>query len=159
IDLALETYYPLVYVEFFSGTRRFNGRLFGKKIEDFCGAEVLRRILGGSEITKSEFEGRYYNRALKAKNIFEQEFKKAFKEVDCIILPMVPKLPHKIGEKISVEEMYQYDVLTIPSNLAGNCSMSVPAGKIDDVPTGLQVICDKFQEQKMFEVASAIERL
>lgn len=159
IDLAIETYYPLVYVEFFSGTRRFNGRLYGCKIEDKAGVEVLRRILGGSEITKAEYSGRYYNGALKAKRIFEKEFKKAFQNIDCIIIPTVPKLPHRIGEKISVEDMYNYDALTIPSNLAGNCSMSIPGGKIDNIPVGLQIICDVFQEQKMFEIASAIEKL
>src|SRR3989338_1865443 len=46
IDLSVQTYYPLVYVEFFSATRRFDGRRYGKKIEESCGEEVLRRILG-----------------------------------------------------------------------------------------------------------------
>ena len=67
LDLAIATYFPIVYVEFFSATRKFDGRRYGKKIEDVCGPEVLRRILGGSEITKAEHEGRYYNQALKMK--------------------------------------------------------------------------------------------
>lgn len=157
IDLAIETYYPLVYVEFFSGTRKFDGRRYGKKIEDFAGAEVLRRILGGSEISKAEYHGRYYHLALKVKKYLEQEFSKAFKEVDAIICPTVPRLPHKIGEKISVEEMYSYDALTIPSNLAGNCALSIPAGRIENIPVGMQIICDKFQEQKMFGIAEKFE--
>src|SRR3989344_3729670 len=158
IDLAIETYYPLVYVEFFSGTRKFDGRRFGKKIEDAAGAEVLRRVLGGSEISKAEYHGRYYHLALKVKKYLEQEFSKAFKDVDCIICPTVPRLPHKIGEEISVEEMYSYDALTIPSNLAGNCAISIPVGRIDNVPVGMQIICDKFQEQKMFGIAKEFER-
>src|SRR3989344_4113105 len=44
IELALETYHPIVWTEFFSATRRFDGRKYGKKIEDAAGAEVLRRI-------------------------------------------------------------------------------------------------------------------
>jgi aspartyl-tRNA(Asn)/glutamyl-tRNA(Gln) amidotransferase subunit A len=178
IELAVETYYPLVYTEFFSGTRKFDGRLYGQKIENSCGPEVLRRILGGSEITKEEFGGRYYNRALKAKKLVEEEFAKAFKEVDCIILPTVPRLPWKIGEKISVEEAYAADILTIPANLAGYCAISVPSGIIDNtenrkfsvpqtsrsqevrgLPVGIQIMCNKFQEQKLFEIATAVERL
>ncbi len=158
IGLAIETYYPLVYVEFFSGTRRFDGRRYGKKIEEYSGPEVLRRILGGSEISKAEYKGRYYNLALKSKALIEKEFSSVFKEVDCVILPTVPRLPHKIGEKISVEEMYSYDALTIPSNLAGNCSMSIPAGTVDKLPVGVQIMCDKFEEQKMFEIASLMEK-
>ncbi|MEK6842623.1 MAG: amidase family protein, partial [Nanoarchaeota archaeon] len=159
LDLVIETYYPLVYVEFFSGTRRFDGRRYGKKIESAAGPEVLRRILGGSEISKAEYHGRYYDKALRIKTLVEKEFEKIFKGVDCLISPTVPKLPHKIGEKISVEEMYNYDALTIPANLAGNCAISIPIGKIDDIPTGMQIICDKFQEEKLLKIARSFEKL
>src|SRR3989344_4882599 len=64
IDLAIQTYHPLVWTEFFSATRRMDGRRFGKKIEDSAGPEVLRRIAGGSEISKAEYEGQYYQKAL-----------------------------------------------------------------------------------------------
>jgi aspartyl-tRNA(Asn)/glutamyl-tRNA(Gln) amidotransferase subunit A len=159
IDLAIETYYLLVYVEFFSATRRFDGRRYGKKIEEVAGPEVLRRILGGSEITKAEYLGRYYHLALKVKKLIEDEFIKNFKKVDCVISPTVPRLPHKIGEKISLKDMYSYDALTIPANLAGNCAISIPSGKINEVPVGMQIICDKFQEQKMLQIARSIEKL
>jgi len=159
LDLAVETYYPLVYVEFFSGTRKFDGRRYGKKIEDFAGPEVLRRILGGSEITKAEYSGRYYNSALKVKKLIEKEFENVFKQVDCVVSPTVPRLPWKIGEKISIEEAYASDVLTIPSNLAGNCAISIPAGKLEGIPVGMQIICDKFQEQKLLQIARAVEEV
>ena len=159
VDLALATYYPLVYVEFFSGTRRFDGRRYGFKIEDVAGPEVLRRILGGSEISKAEYHGRYYSLSLKAKRLIEKEFEKSFQNVDCIISPTVPRLPHKIGEKISVKDMYGYDVLTVPSNLAGNCAITIPAGKINEIPVGIQITCDKFQEKKLFQIARGFEKL
>ncbi len=159
LELAVETYYPLVYVEFFSGTRKFDGRRYGKKIENSAGPEVLRRILGGSEISRAEYHGRYYHLALKVKRLIEEEFTKAFKKVDCIISSTVPRLPHRIGESISVEDMYNYDILTIPSNLAGNCAISIPAGKIDNIPVGMQIICDKFKELKMLQIARSFEKL
>lgn len=159
IDLAIETYYPLVYVEFFSGTRKFDGRRYGKRIEEAAGEEVLRRILGGSEISKEEYGGRYYHKALKTKRIIEKEFSDVFKKVDCIISATVPKLPHKVGGKISVREMYEYDALTAPSNLAGNCSVSIPAGEISGIPVGMQITCDKFQEQKMLQIARMFEKI
>jgi aspartyl-tRNA(Asn)/glutamyl-tRNA(Gln) amidotransferase subunit A len=159
IDLAIETYYPLAYVEFFSGTRKFDGRKYGKKIEDNSGREVLRRILGGSEISKAEHAGRYYHLALKAKKLISDEFEKAFKTVDCIISPTVPRLPHKIGSKISVEEMYSYDALTNPMNIAGNCAISIPVGKVDNVPVGMQISCDKFKDEKMLQIARSFEKI
>jgi aspartyl-tRNA(Asn)/glutamyl-tRNA(Gln) amidotransferase subunit A len=159
IDLAVSAYYPICYVEFFSATRRFDGRKYGFKIEEACGPEVLRRILGGSEISKAEFKGTYYRKALKVKEIIKKEFDSAFQKVDAIISPTVPKLPHKIGSKISPEEMYSYDAFTIPANLAEICAISVPAGKIDNVPVGIQIMCGQFNEKIMFEVAKSIESL
>tara|TARA_Y100000034_G_scaffold79823_1_gene95805 strand:+ start:16370 stop:17683 length:1314 start_codon:yes stop_codon:yes gene_type:complete len=159
IDLAIETYYLLVFVEFFSATRRFDGRRYGKRIEEVAGSEVLRRILGGSEITKAEYFGRYYHLALKVKKLIGDEFIRTFKKVDCIITPTVPRLPHKIGEKISVKDMYSYDALTIPSNLAGNCAISIPSGELNKIPVGMQIICNKFQEQGMLQIARSIEKL
>ncbi|MDP2628576.1 MAG: Asp-tRNA(Asn)/Glu-tRNA(Gln) amidotransferase subunit GatA [Nanoarchaeota archaeon] len=159
VDLAVATYYPLVYVEFFSGTRKFDGRRFGKRIEEFAGEEVLRRILGGSEISKAEYGGRYYHKSLKAKKLIEKEFEKAFKNVDVIVSPTVPMFPWKIGKKISIEEGYAADALTSPANLAGICAISVPAGEINNIPVGMQIMCDKFQEEKMLEIAKVVEKI
>jgi aspartyl-tRNA(Asn)/glutamyl-tRNA(Gln) amidotransferase subunit A len=159
IDFAIATYFPIVYVEFFSATRKFDGRKYGKRIEEVCGSEVLRRIIGGSEISKAEHAGRYYHLALKARKLIEEEFQKVFKKFDCIICPTVPRLPHKIGEKISIQEMFQYDALTSPINLSGDCAISVPVGNVEKIPIGMQIICNKFEEQKMFQIARSMEKL
>lgn len=159
IDFAVATYFPIVYVEFFSATRRFDGRRYGKKIEEVCGSEVLRRILGGREISKAEHAGRYYHQALKARKLVEEEFKNVFKKFDCIICPTVPRMPHKIGEKISIEEMFQYDALTCPINLSRDCAISLPVGKVGEIPVGMQVICEKSNEQKLFQIARSFEKL
>jgi len=158
IDFAVATYFPIVYVEFFSATRKFDGRKYGKRIEEVCGSEVLRRIIGGSEISKAEHSGRYYYLALKARKLIEEEFKKTFKKFDCIICPTVPRLPHKIGEKISIQEMFQYDALTSPINLSGDCAISIPAGEVNGIPVGMQIICEKQEEEKMFQIARSFEK-
>jgi len=153
IDLGIQTYYPICYVEFFSGTRKFDGRRYGKKIEEVCGREVLRRILGGMEICQSEFSDRYYKKALDAKKIIETEFENAFKKVDCIIIPTVPRLPHKFGEKISFEDMYNYDTLTVLANIAEIPAISVPAGIVKGIPVGLQVMCGRGEDLLVLDVA------
>jgi aspartyl-tRNA(Asn)/glutamyl-tRNA(Gln) amidotransferase subunit A len=160
VALAVQTYYPLVYSEFFSATRRFDGRRYGKKIEESCGEEVLRRILGGSEITKAEFSGAYYRKALEVKEIIKDEFERVFKEVDCVVLPTCPGLPWKIGQgaKMKPEEIYAYDALTIPANLAEICAVSVPCGKISGIPVGLQVMCACGEDGKMLSIAREITK-
>ena len=160
VDLAIQTYYPMVYVEFFSSTRKFDGRKYGFKIEDNCNEEVLRRILGGREISKAEHKGKYYRLALATKDLIKKDFENAFKEVDIIVTPTTPKLPHELNEKITDPKvMYAYDAFTIPSNLAGNCAGVVNAGKIENIPVGLQVIAPAFKESLMLNVLNKFENL
>ena len=163
IDLAVQTYHPLVWTEFFSATRRMDGRRYGRKIEESCGPEVLRRLTGGSEMSKAEFEGQYYQKALQVKEMIKKEFERVLEEVDCLIMPTVPVLPWKFGTKISLEQLYAVDALTIPGNLAEICGVSLPIGFIDDKgvkkPVGLQINCAKGQESKMMSIAREIELL
>ena len=158
IHLAIQTYYPLVYVEFFSGTRKFDGRKYGRKIEDACGEEVLRRILGGREISRAEYSGRYYRKSLAVKKLIEKDFARAFEKVDAIVSPVTPMLPHSIGGLISDPKiMYAYDAYTIPANLAGICAGVVRCGEVDGIPVGLQVMAPAFREDLMFEIMEAVE--
>lgn len=158
VDLAVQAYYPLVYVEFFSGTRKFDGEKYGKPIEEFCGEEVLRRILGGKEISRAEHEGRYYRLALKAKRAITLAIEKAFKEVDFIALPVTPRLPHKIGEKITDPRVeYAYDVFTVPASLSGICGASVPIASIDGCPVGMQLLAKSFNDAELLRAVKAVE--
>lgn len=163
IELAVQAYYPIVYAEFYSGTRKFDGVKYGEKIEETAGEEVLRRIYGGQAITQSEFDGAYYKKALKVKEMIAEEFSKAFENVDCILTPVTPMLPHKIGSDVSVEAMYAYDAFTTPLNLAGVCGGVVNGDNVDfegeKLAVGIQVISDKFCEDKMFTGMSIIETL
>ncbi|MFH0808342.1 MAG: amidase family protein [archaeon] len=153
LNIALETYYIIAYTEFFSATRKFDGRRFGNKIEDSAGPEVVRRIIGGSEITKAEHEGKFYREALKARQYIKNQFAKIFEEIDAIILPTTPKLPHKIGESITTEEMYAYDITTVLASIAGLPAISIPAGKIENKHVGLQIMAPHFQEELLFKLA------
>lgn len=160
VDLAIQTYYPIVYVEFFSGTRKFDGRKYGKKIEDFCGEEVLRRILGGMEISKAEYQGRYYRRALAVRRLIERDFENAFQKADIIISPTTPMLPHTLGGRITDPKvMYAYDAFTIPSSLAGSCAGVVSCGRIDGIPVGLQIMAPAFREDLLLQAMKAVEDL
>jgi aspartyl-tRNA(Asn)/glutamyl-tRNA(Gln) amidotransferase subunit A len=156
LDIAIQTYYVLVYVEFFSATRKYDGRRFGKKIEESAGPEVLRRILGGSEISQAEYAGKYYRESLKAKRYIKEQFEKLFEEVDFLVMPTVPRTAHKVGEQISVEEMYGYDVLTVLANLAGLPAISIPVGEIDKNAVGLQILAPHFHEEIIFDVGSKL---
>ncbi len=157
IDLCLPTYYLINYVEFFSATRKYDGRDYGYRIEEVCGEEVLRRIKIGSHIAQAEFSGKYYKRALQARSVIREEINKMFENVDLIVGPTVPKLPHEIGEKLDPMEMYAYDVLTVIANLAGIPAGSIPAGTVDDIPVGLQLQAKPLDDLKIIKAMSVLE--
>ena len=156
-DLGVQTYYPIVYTEFFSATRRFDGRRYGKKIDEAAGEEVIRRLLGGKEISRAEHAGQYYRKALATKNLIKKDFDSAFKEVDIIITPTTPDLPHKLGAKITPEQAYAMDAFTIPANLAGICAGVVPIGTLNNIPVGMHVIAPAFKEDVLFGFLKAVE--
>lgn len=159
LKIAIPTYYLNNYVEFFSATRKYDGRRYGYKIEDVCGEEVLRRILLGSYISQKEFSGKYYRRALMARSVIRKELEEALSGVDVLAGPTVPKLPHKIGDKEAHDPMlmYAYDIFTVPANLAGTPAGVMPAGKVDGIPTGLQITGKALDDQKVLDVMYAFE--
>lgn len=155
---ALPTYYLTVFVEFFSATRKYDGRRYGYRIEDVCGREVLRRIMLGRYISQKEYSGKYYKKALQFRSLIKRELLNALGEVDVIAGPTVPKLPHRLGEKIEDPlVMYGYDVLTVPTNLAGIPAGVVNVGRVKGVPVGMQIQGKPLEEQKVLNAMHALE--
>ncbi|MGB9936379.1 MAG: Asp-tRNA(Asn)/Glu-tRNA(Gln) amidotransferase subunit GatA [Methanobacterium sp.] len=157
IDLCLPTYYLINYVEFFSTTRKYDGRKYGSRIEEVCGEEVLRRIHTGSYISQKEYSGKYYKKALQARSLIRREITNLLNGVDAIISPTVPKLPHKIGESLDPMDMYAYDVLTVIANLAGIPAGSMKAGEVDGIPVGLQIQGKPLDDAKIIQMMAALE--
>lgn len=157
IDLCLPTYYLINYVEFFSATRKYDGRDYGYRIEDVCGEEVLRRIEIGSYISQKEFSGKFYKKALQARSLIRSEINAMLENVDLIVGPTVPKLPHEIGTELSPLEMYAYDILTVIANLAGIPAASIKAGDVDGIPVGLQIQAKPLDDLKIIKAMSVLE--
>jgi len=157
---AVPTYYLNVYVEFFSATRKYDGRRYGHKIEENCGEEVLRRIMLGSYISQAEWQGKFYRKALQARSVIRSELMSALKDVDVLVGPVVPKPPHKLKEKISDPRVnYAYDVFTVVANLAGVPAGSVPSGKVGGIPNGLHVLGKPLEDQKVLDVMAGFEAI
>ena len=159
LDICLPTYYLINAVEFFSATRKYDGRDYGYRIEEVCGDEVLRRINIGSHISQKEFSGKFYKKALVARSLIRKDINAMLENVDMIVGPTVPKLPHKIGEELTTMEMYAYDVLTVIANLAGIPAGSIKAGEVDNIPVGLQMQAKPLDDLKIIKAMSVFENI
>ena len=95
-----------------------------------------------------------------------------FSSVDlvlCATSPDVPfaaagPIPHEVaGRNLVVELGFERGMgnngaLTIPSNIYGNPAMSVPAGTVDGLPVGLQVLAPHHRESVLLDLALLWER-
>ncbi len=134
--------------------------LYFKTRGECFGEEVKRRIMIGSYALSSGYYDAYYLKAQKVRTLIRQDFEKAFQQVDFILAPTSPFLAFKIGEKTdNALSMYLADIFTVSINLAGLPSLSMPAGRANGLPVGIQIIGDRFQEKGIFKLASFLEQL
>ncbi len=178
LGYAIPLYYTLVPAEVSTNFARFDGIRFGlqddttqypdifeyyKKVRsEGFGDEVKRRILIGTFVLSSAHYEWYYLKAQKAREQLKADFSNIFDQYDAIIMPTAPTLPWKIWEKIDDPlTMYLEDMYTVSANIAGIPAMSVPAGMIEEdgemLPMGIQLMCDKWQEEKLLEMGKWIE--
>ena len=169
---SIGVYYVLTTAEASSNLSRYDGVVYGNRVDskeilemykntrtNSFGDEVKRRIILGTFILSSGYYDSYYNQALKVRRLIKDDFIKAFNDVDIILTPTSPTPAFKIGEKTKDPvNMYLSDIFTVPMSLAGVPALNVPFGYSDDeLPIGLQLSSNHFEENKIFSLAKFIE--
>ncbi|GAA0841734.1 Asp-tRNA(Asn)/Glu-tRNA(Gln) amidotransferase subunit GatA [Marinobacter szutsaonensis] len=172
--LAIAAYYVIAPAEASANLSRFDGVRYGYRCEDpkdlmdmytrtraeGFGAEVKRRILVGTYALSHGYYDAYYLKAQKVRRLIQQDFANAFKEVDVLMSPTSPSPAFVQGEKTNDPvTMYLEDIFTIAINLAGLPAMSVPAGFVDGLPVGLQIIGDYFAEARLLNAAHQFQQV
>ena len=175
-DYALPAYYLIAPSECSSNLARFDGMRYGLRCGDDgtrtaeevmsltreagFGAEVKRRIMLGTYALSAGYYDAYYGQAQKVRTLIIRDFAAAFEKVDVLVSPTTPTTAFRLGERVDDPlSMYLSDLCTIPSNLAGNAALSVPAGLADDdgLPVGLQVMAPALADDRAYRVAAAYE--
>lgn len=178
-SLSIPVYYVLAPAEASSNLSRYDGVRFGHRAAQYddlmdmymksraegFGAEVKRRILIGTYVLSAGYYDAYYLKAQQIRRLIAQDFTDAFKKCDVIMGPAAPSTAFKIGEKTDDPvAMYLQDIYTISTNLAGLPGMSIPAGFVmsedgKDLPVGLQIIGNYFDEARMLNVAHQYQQV
>ena len=172
--LAIPAYYVVAPAECSSNLSRLDGVRYGYRCEnpkdltdhymrsrgEAFGAEVKRRIMVGTYALSAGYYDAYYLKAQKIRRLISEDFKQAFEKVDVIMGPVAPQTAFKIGEKSDDPiSMYLSDIYTIAVNLAGLPGMSLPVGTANNMPVGLQIIANYFDEAKMLNVAHQYQQV
>jgi aspartyl-tRNA(Asn)/glutamyl-tRNA(Gln) amidotransferase subunit A len=171
---AIPAYYVIAPAEASSNLSRFDGVRFGYRCEnplnledlykrsrgEGFGAEVKRRIMIGTYALSAGYYDAYYLKAQKVRRLIKNDFVAAFNEVDVILGPTTPNLAWKLGEKNNDPvAAYLEDIYTITANLAGIPGLSMPAGFVDGLPVGVQLLAPYFQEGRLLNVAHQYQQV
>ena len=166
-EAYVPTYYLIAPAEASSNLSRYDGVRYGyrcdnpKDILDLYkrsrsegfGAEVQRRILIGTYALSAGYYDAYYVKAQKVRRLIQQDFLKAFENVDVIAAPSAPTTAYKIGANLSPTEMYLGDIYTLAVNLAGLPAINAPVGfDKDSLPVGLQLIGNYWSESQLLSI-------
>lgn len=166
LEHALAAYYVIAMGEASSNLARFDGVRYGPgggdgdwntsfaEARSRFGDEVKRRILLGTYALSEGYRGRYYSKAQNARELVKQDFDNALMEADVVASPTMPVTPFRLGEAVDDPmQMYLADANTVPVNLAGLPSISVPCGTSGGLPVGLQLTAGSFEESKLLRIA------
>lgn len=173
-EYALATYYIIACAEASSNLGRFDGIRYGYRTENFSnlrelyrnsrsegfGPEVKRRIILGTYVLSSGYYDAYYKKAQQVRTLVKKEFDKAFEKYDVLLTPTSPTVAFEIGTRSENPlEMYLADICTVSVNIAGLPGISVPCGvNSDNMPIGMQLIGNKFEEEKILNAAYTFEQ-
>ena len=172
-EYGIATYYLLAPAECSANLARFDGIRYGAHLDDAAGdllehyeqvrgrgfgPEVKRRIMLGTFALASGYYDAYYVRAQKVRTLIMRDFAAAFGKVDFLLSPTSPTTAFRLGERVADPySMYLSDVCTIPVSLAGVPAISIPCGLSGGLPVGLQIAGPAFSENRLFDVAHALE--
>ena len=170
---ALAAYYVIAPSEAMANLARYDGVKYGFSVREAgnmwdamektrqygFGPEVKRRIMLGTYALSAGYYEAYYLKAQKVRTLITREFADAFTKCDVLVTPTSPTVPFRIGEKVDDPlQMYLSDVCTLPVNIAGIPGISVPAGFVDGLPVGMQILGKPFSEEMLLRVAFAYEQ-
>ena len=167
-DLGVSTYYVIAPAEASANLSRYDGVRYGYRCDspsdlqdlylrsrtEGFGEEVKRRILIGTFTLSAASYDQYFMKAQQVRRLIAEEYQSVLKDVDVIAGPSAPNTAFVLNDgSKSITDMYMEDVFTIGANLAGLPAISVPAGLVDGLPVGMQLIGSRFGEAQLLNIA------
>ena len=172
LQYALPTYYILVNAEASTNLARFDGLRYGCRSPEATtleevylqsrtagfSKEVKKRIMLGTLVLSSSQCETLYIKALKVRNRIKKEMQVILSQYDFIILPTTMATAFRVNSFVHDPlSMYWSDLYTVLASVAGLPAISLPNG-VDqkELPIGMQIIGNYFQEDKLLAFAHYI---
>lgn len=174
LPLALASYYIIMPAEVSSNLSRYDGQRYGyshpdaKSLEESYnlsrsegfGTEAKRRIMIGAYVLSSGFYEAYYHKAQQLRTKLINEFNAAFEQVGALLGPTTPAPAFDIGSRIDDPlQMYLTDMMTASASLVGIPAISIPAGEVDGLPVGIQLMAPQRKDTELLSLAKKTEEI
>ena len=122
---------------------------------------IKRRFVIGSYVLQRENQERYFNNAKRVRRLIVNIWKDLFKKYDAVILPVGSGPAKYLDDSLNtlnesstiLEEHLQI------GNFGGFPSITIPDGFIDDLPVGLNITSNTYEDEKLINIANYIENL
>jgi aspartyl-tRNA(Asn)/glutamyl-tRNA(Gln) amidotransferase subunit A len=173
IAYGVTTYYIIAPAEASSNLARYDGVRYGPRIEHgkdhidmvsatrgrLFGHEVKLRIMVGTYALSAGYYDAYYHRAQQVRALMSAEFERTFADYDVVLGPTSPCTAFPLGDE-SLDQMALklMDYCTIPANMGGFPSISLPCGFADGLPVGMLLTGPVNGDERLLAAAHAIEQ-
>jgi aspartyl-tRNA(Asn)/glutamyl-tRNA(Gln) amidotransferase subunit A len=174
-DYGLATYYIVAPAEASANLARYDGIRYGPRLgegrdvlADYLatrgqgfGPEVKRRIMLGTYALSAGYYDAYYLKAQKVRTLIKGDFDALWAEgFDALVAPTSATVAFRFGARLEDPvAMYLSDACTLPVNMAGLPGVSVPAGRSEGLPVGLQLIGAPWTEPALLALARGYEAI
>ena len=121
---------------------------------------IKRRLVIGSYILQKENQERYFVNAGRVRRLIVDKIKELFKDYDGLILPVSTGIaPYLDGSK---DELSKDDTAILEEhlqigNFGGFPSITIPNGFIDDMPVGINITGNCYDDANVLNIAYALE--
>lgn len=169
----LPTYYIIANAEATANHSNLSGVLFGERQDGKSIGELMtasrsagfgpwikKRFVIGSYALKEDNQERIFRKAQKIRRLIVDDVMARLKDADALIAPAAPSVAPLIEGTSTNELNDEYlvaDNHMVIGNFAGLPSTTLPMGFVDGMPVGINVTCNPFKEQTMFNICQAIE--
>jgi aspartyl-tRNA(Asn)/glutamyl-tRNA(Gln) amidotransferase subunit A len=155
IDIDLERINSVHRVIRLAEAAAIHKDLFMKRSSDYSYdvADMIRQGLGIPAVD--------YINALRQRTLIINEIERIFNVTDVIITPTVPAIAPRINDVMGKELDFRVVATryVAMANLLGSPAVSIPAGNVEGMPVGLQIIGKILDDNKTLMIARSIETI
>ncbi|MDE7433831.1 MAG: hypothetical protein K2M43_01675, partial [Mycoplasmoidaceae bacterium] len=171
LDCLGVTYQIISNVEGLSCYSSFTGIPFGENLggkdykdiltknrSAFINSQVKRRLIYGIYVSSSDNFDKIYIKAKKIRTLLINLANDLLDGVDCLLIPSSSCIAPKIDDALNnrCKSTHADDALDL-ANFAGLPSITIPAGKYNNMPYGININCKQFKDQDVLNIAYTIE--